>query len=63
MGRAGHPAEHHHRRFFRPGYPVNPHAAELDGIGCLPSAGALPEQVDLAVIAVPARAVLGSSTG
>ena len=40
-------------------YPVNPGAAELDGIGCLPSAAALPEQVDLAVIAVPAGAVLG----
>ena len=49
--------------FSGPVYPVNPHAAELDGIGCLPSAAALPEQVDLAVIAVPARAVLGSSTG
>ena len=40
-------------------YPVNPSAAELDGIGCLPSADALPEQVDLAVITVPAAAVLG----
>ena len=40
-------------------YPVNPHAAELDGITCLPSAAALPEHVDLAIIAVPAEAVLG----
>ena len=40
--------------FPGPVYPVNPHAAELDGIGCLPSAAALPDQVDLAVIAVPA---------
>jgi acyl-CoA synthetase (NDP forming)/GNAT superfamily N-acetyltransferase len=39
-------------------YPVNPHAAELDGMGCLPSAAALPDDVDLAVIAVPAPAVL-----
>jgi hypothetical protein len=31
-------------------YPVNPHAAELDGITCLPSAAALPEYVDLAII-------------
>ena len=45
--------------FGGPVYPVNPHAAELDGIACLPSAAALPEQVDLAVIAVPAGAVLG----
>ena len=45
--------------FPGPVYPVNPHAAELDGIACLPSAAALPEQVDLAVIAAPAGAVLG----
>jgi acyl-CoA synthetase (NDP forming)/GNAT superfamily N-acetyltransferase len=45
--------------FSGPVYPVNPYAAELDGIACLPSAAALPGQVDLAVIAVPASAVLG----
>ena len=45
--------------FSGPVYPVNPGAAELDGIPCLPSATALPEQVDLAVITVPAAAVLG----
>ena len=45
--------------FPGPVYPVNPGAAELDGIACLPSAAALPDQVDLAVIAVPAPAVLG----
>ena len=44
--------------FPGPVYQVNPHAAELDGIPCLPSAAALPEQVDLAVIAVPSAAVL-----
>jgi acyl-CoA synthetase (NDP forming)/GNAT superfamily N-acetyltransferase len=40
-------------------YPVNPHAAELDGIPCVPSAAALPDHVDLAVIATPPAAVLG----
>ena len=45
--------------FHGPVYPVNPGAAELDGIPCLPSAAALPEDVNLAVIAVPAAAVLG----
>ena len=45
--------------FPGPVYPVNPGAAELDGIPCLPSAAALPEHVDLAVIAVPAGAVPG----
>ena len=45
--------------FSGPVYPVNPYASELDGIACVPSVAALPEQVDLAVIAVPAGAVLG----
>ena len=45
--------------FPGPVYPVNPHAGELDGVPCVPSAAALPEHVDLAVIAVPAAAVLG----
>ncbi len=45
--------------FPGPVYPVNPGAAELDGIPCLPSAAALPDRVDLAIIAAPAGAVLG----
>ena len=45
--------------FSGPVYPVNPGVAELDGIPSLPSAAALPEHVDLAVITVPAAAVLG----
>ena len=40
-------------------YPVNPLAADLEGIPCLPSAAALPPSVDLAVIAVRPEAVLG----
>jgi acyl-CoA synthetase (NDP forming)/GNAT superfamily N-acetyltransferase len=40
-------------------YAVNPGAAELDGVPCVPSADALPEDVDLAVIATPAAAVPG----
>ena len=45
--------------FTGPVYAVNPSAAELDGVPCVPSAAALPEQVDLAVIAAPTAAVLG----
>ena len=45
--------------FPGPVYAVNPGAAELDGVPCVPSAAALPEQVDLAVIAAPAAAVIG----
>ena len=41
--------------FPGPVYAVNPGAAELDGVPCVPSAAALPENVDLAVIAVRRR--------
>jgi acyl-CoA synthetase (NDP forming)/GNAT superfamily N-acetyltransferase len=40
-------------------YAVGSGSAELDGVRCVPSLAALPGQVDLAVIAVPAAAVLG----
>jgi acyl-CoA synthetase (NDP forming)/GNAT superfamily N-acetyltransferase len=39
-------------------YPVNPLAQELEGLPCLPSAAALPPDVDVAVIAVRPEAVL-----
>jgi len=45
--------------FEGPVYPVNPHVTRLAGLACLPSASALPDDVDLAVIATPAGAVLG----
>jgi len=38
---------------------VNPSGSELDGVRCVPSVAALPGQLDLAVIAVPAAALLG----
>src|SRR5271165_1165604 len=44
--------------FRGPVYAVNPGAAELDGIACAPSAAALPEPTDLAVIAAPPAAVV-----
>jgi acetyl coenzyme A synthetase (ADP forming)-like protein len=40
-------------------YPINPHAAELEGLRCYGSIGDAPHDVDLALIAVPAPAVLG----
>jgi acyl-CoA synthetase (NDP forming)/RimJ/RimL family protein N-acetyltransferase len=40
-------------------YAVNPAVTELDGVSCVPSAAALPEGVDLALIATPAAAVVG----
>ncbi len=43
--------------FSGPIYPVNPRYPELLGVTCHPSLGAIPETVDLAVIAVPIAAV------
>ncbi len=45
--------------FPGPVYAVKPGVAGLDGVLPVPSAAALPEQVDLAVITAPAAAVLG----
>jgi acyl-CoA synthetase (NDP forming)/GNAT superfamily N-acetyltransferase len=39
-------------------YPVNPRATSLEGLHCLGSVEDLPEQVDLALVAVPAAAVV-----
>ncbi len=38
-------------------YPVNPHADEVAGVPCVRSVSDLPDDVDLAIIAVPAPAV------
>ena len=44
--------------FCGPLYPVNPHARRIGGLRAYPSLGELPTAVDLAVVAVPAEAVL-----
>jgi acyl-CoA synthetase (NDP forming)/GNAT superfamily N-acetyltransferase len=38
-------------------YPVNPRARSMEGLRCLASVADLPDQVDLAVVAVPAAAI------
>src|SRR5688572_15128397 len=38
-------------------YPVNPKYREIGGLACYPDVAALPEAVDLAIIALPARQV------
>ncbi len=47
------------RNFGFPGklYPINPNAAEIDGVTAYPSLAALPEPVDLVVVSVPAPLV------
>lgn len=39
-------------------YPVNPHASEIAGVPVYPSVHAIPESIDLAIIAVPRQHVL-----
>jgi acetate---CoA ligase (ADP-forming) len=41
-------------------YPVNPSYPEIDGLACYPSVAAIGAPVDLALIAIPAEAVLGA---
>jgi acetyl coenzyme A synthetase (ADP forming)-like protein len=41
-----------------PVYPVNPGASEIEGLKCYPSVAAIPEAVELAVIALPAHLVV-----
>ena len=47
--------------FAGPAYAVNPNADEIDGMRCVHSVAALPEPVDLAVIAVPPAAVAAAA--
>src|SRR4051794_27744668 len=53
------------RRFGFPGavYPVNPRAAEVQGLPAFPSVAALPEAPDLAIIAVAAEGGAGAPEG
>jgi acetyl coenzyme A synthetase (ADP forming)-like protein len=46
--------------FRGPIHPVNPNAGDIGGRTCYPSARALPQEVDLAVITVPPSAVAGA---
>jgi len=41
-------------------YPVNPSYGEIDGVRCFPSVAAIGAPIDLALIAIPAEAVLGA---
>src|SRR3954453_18544253 len=41
-------------------YPVNPNYGELDGLKCYPSIADVGQPIDLAIVIIPARAVLGA---
>ncbi|HEY8336276.1 MAG TPA: acetate--CoA ligase family protein [Tardiphaga sp.] len=40
-------------------YPVNPNYPDIDGLKCYPSLTAIGQPIDLAIVIIPARAVLG----
>ncbi len=41
-------------------YPINPNYGDIDGLKCYPSIAAVAQPIDLAVVIIPARAVLGA---
>src|SRR3954452_10513631 len=41
-------------------YPINPNYGELDGLKCYPSIADVGQPIDLAIVIIPARAVLGA---
>ncbi|HEV7598702.1 MAG TPA: acetate--CoA ligase family protein [Bradyrhizobium sp.] len=41
-------------------YPVNPNYDDIDGLKCYPSIAAIGQPIDLAIVIIPARAVLGA---
>src|SRR3982074_2266571 len=41
-------------------YPINPNYGDIDGLKCYPSISAIGQPTDLAIVIIPARAVLGA---
>src|SRR3981081_1445065 len=41
-------------------YPVNPNYGDIDGLKCYPSIADVGQPIDLAIVIIPARAVLGA---
>ncbi len=41
-------------------YPINPNYADIGGLKCYPSIAAIGQPVDLAIVVIPAKAVLGA---
>jgi acetyltransferase len=41
-------------------YPINPNYGDIDGLKCYPSISAVGQPIDLAIVIIPARAVLGA---
>src|SRR3979411_2410482 len=41
-------------------YPIHPNSVDIDGLTCYPSIAAVGQPIDLAIVIIPARAVLGA---
>src|SRR6202030_1317993 len=41
-------------------YPINPNYGDIDGLKCYPSISDVGQPIDLAIVIIPARAVLGA---
>src|SRR5580698_1430434 len=41
-------------------YPINPNYGDIDGLKCYPTIAAVGQPIDLAIVIIPARAVLGA---
>jgi acetate---CoA ligase (ADP-forming) len=41
-------------------YPINPNYGDIDGLQCYPTIAAVGQPIDLAIVMIPARAVLGA---
>src|SRR6195952_5923292 len=41
-------------------YPINPNYSDIDGLKCYPSISDIGQPIDLVIIIIPARAVLGA---
>src|SRR5450432_2260901 len=41
-------------------YPINPNYGDIDGLKCYPSIASVGQPIDLAIVIIPARAVLGA---
>ncbi len=41
-------------------YPINPNYGDIDGLKCYPSIAEVGQPIDLAIVIIPARAVLGA---
>ncbi len=47
---------------FQKLYPINPNYGDIDGLKCYPSIADVGQPIDLAIVIIPAKAVLARSS-